>query len=63
MPAIRCGPDADGIYVNLNDSFLAVSFEGQTGAGDEITPAQIAVRQGADGNAALALRDSGRRTA
>jgi hypothetical protein len=34
------GPD--GIYVNLNDSFLAVSFEGQSGAGDEITPAQIA---------------------
>jgi hypothetical protein len=31
-----------GIYVNLNDSFLAVSFEGQSGAGDEITPAQIA---------------------
>ncbi len=34
--------DADGIYVNLNDSFLAISFEGQTGAPDEITPAQIA---------------------
>ncbi len=34
--------DADGIYVNLNDSFLAVSFEGQTGAPDAITPAQIA---------------------
>ncbi len=34
------GPE--GIYVNLNDSFLAVSFEGQSGAGDEITPAQIA---------------------
>ncbi len=33
--------DADGIYVNLNDSFLAVSFEGQSGAPDEITPAQI----------------------
>jgi hypothetical protein len=32
---------ADGIYVNLNDSFLAVSFEGQSGAGDEITPAQL----------------------
>src|SRR5205085_5091617 len=24
--------DAAGIYVNLNDSFLGVSFEGQTGA-------------------------------
>lgn len=34
--------DADGIYVNLNDSFLAISFEGQSGAVDEITPAQIA---------------------
>ena len=33
--------DADGIYVNLNDSFLGVSFEGQTGATDEVTPAQI----------------------
>jgi hypothetical protein len=32
---------ADGIYVNLNSSFLSVSFEGQSGAGDEITPAQI----------------------
>lgn len=34
--------DADGIYVNLNDSFLAVSIEGQSGAVEEITPAQIA---------------------
>lgn len=34
--------DADGIYVNLNDSFLGISFEGQTGARDEVTPAQIA---------------------
>jgi N-acetylmuramoyl-L-alanine amidase len=34
------GPD--GIYVYLNDSFLAVAFEGQSGAGEEITPAQIA---------------------
>jgi hypothetical protein len=34
------GPD--GIYVNLNDSFLAVAFEGQSVAGEEITPAQIA---------------------
>jgi hypothetical protein len=33
---------ADGIFVNLNDSFLSVSFEGQSGAGSEITPAQIA---------------------
>jgi hypothetical protein len=32
---------ADGIFVDLNDSFLAVSFEGQSGARDEITPAQI----------------------
>jgi hypothetical protein len=34
--------DGDGVYVNLNDSFFGVSFEGQTGATDEVTPAQIA---------------------
>jgi hypothetical protein len=33
--------DAAGVYVNLNDSFLGVAFEGQTGAIDEVTPAQI----------------------
>ena len=33
--------DSKGAYVNLNDSFLGVSFEGQTGAVDEVTPAQI----------------------
>ncbi len=33
--------DAEGIYVNLNDSFLGVSFEGQTESSDEVTPAQI----------------------
>ena len=33
--------DSTGIYVNLNDSFLAVSFEGQTGQPDSITSAQI----------------------
>jgi hypothetical protein len=33
--------DAAGIYVNLNDSFLGVAFEAQTGAMDEVTPAQI----------------------
>lgn len=33
--------DAEGIYVNLNDSFLAVSFEGQTESADQVTPAQI----------------------
>ena len=33
--------DPSGIYVNLNDSFLAVSFEGQTGAPGAVTPAQI----------------------
>lgn len=33
--------DEDGIYVNLNDSFLGVSFEAQTGATDQVTPAQI----------------------
>jgi len=33
--------DAGGVYVNLNDSFLGVSFEGQTGAVDEVTPAQM----------------------
>ena len=33
--------DAEGIYVNLNDSFLGVSFEAQTGAADAVTPAQI----------------------
>ena len=32
--------DSDGIYVNLNDSFLGVSFEGQTDAADQMTPAQ-----------------------
>ncbi len=34
--------DADGIYVNLNDSFLGVAFEAQTGASEQVTPAQIA---------------------
>jgi hypothetical protein len=34
------GPE--GIYVNLNDSFLAVAFEAQTGATEQVTPAQIA---------------------
>ncbi|HML16345.1 MAG TPA: peptidoglycan recognition family protein [Bryobacteraceae bacterium] len=34
--------DAHGIYVNLNDSFLGVSFEGQTDAPDQVTPAQVA---------------------
>lgn len=34
--------DARGIYVNLNDSFIGVSFEGQTGSPDEVTPAQVA---------------------
>jgi hypothetical protein len=33
--------DGQGVYVNLNDSFLGVSFEGQTGAIDEVTPAQV----------------------
>jgi hypothetical protein len=33
--------DGRGVYVNLNDSFLGVSFEGQTGAVGEITPAQV----------------------
>lgn len=33
--------DSKGVYVNLNDSFLGVSFEGQTGAADEVTPAQV----------------------
>ena len=33
--------DSRGAYVNLNDSFLGVSFEGQTGAMDEVTPAQV----------------------
>lgn len=33
--------DSRGVYVNLNDSFIGISFEGQTGAIDEITPAQI----------------------
>lgn len=33
--------DPSGIYVNLNDSFLAVSFEGQTGSPDSVTSAQI----------------------
>ncbi|MGA3203148.1 MAG: peptidoglycan recognition family protein [Bryobacteraceae bacterium] len=34
--------DGRGVYVNLNDSFLGVSFEGQTGAIDEVTAAQVA---------------------
>lgn len=33
--------DAEGIYVNLNDSFLGVAFEAQTGAAEAVTPAQI----------------------
>lgn len=33
--------DAQGIYVNLNDSFLGVAFEAQTGAAKAVTPAQI----------------------
>lgn len=33
--------DREGIYVNLNDSFLGIAFEAQTGAADEVTPAQI----------------------
>ena len=33
--------DSQGVYVNLNDSFLGVSFEGQTGAVDEVTAAQV----------------------
>ena len=33
--------DSQGIYVNLNDSFIGVSFEGQTASSDEVTPAQI----------------------
>ena len=32
--------DSQGIYVNLNDSFLSVSFEGQTESPDQVTPAQ-----------------------
>jgi hypothetical protein len=34
--------DSESLYVNLNDSFLGVAFEGQTGAADEVAPAQIA---------------------
>jgi hypothetical protein len=33
--------DPSGIYVNLNSSFLAVSFEAQTGAPGEVTGAQV----------------------
>jgi hypothetical protein len=33
--------DASGIYVNLNSSFIGVAFEAQTGAANEVTPAQI----------------------
>jgi len=33
--------DPSGIYINLNSSFLAVSFEGQTGEPSAITAAQI----------------------
>lgn len=34
--------DRQGVYVNLNDSFLGISFEGQTGAVDDVTHAQVA---------------------
>lgn len=34
--------DGRGVYVGLNDSFLGVSFEGQTNAAEGATPAQIA---------------------
>lgn len=34
--------DGRGLYVNLNDSFIGVSFEGQTDAPDDVSPAQIA---------------------
>ena len=38
--------DGSGLYVNLNSSFLGVAFEGQTGASEEVTAAQIlAARQ------------------
>ncbi len=33
--------DSSGIYVNLNDSFLAVAFEAQTGEANSVTAAQI----------------------
>jgi hypothetical protein len=33
--------DPSGIYVNLNSSFLAVSFEGQTGEPSAVTAAQV----------------------
>lgn len=33
--------DAEGTYINLNDSFMGVAFEGQTGEAKQITPAQI----------------------
>jgi hypothetical protein len=33
--------DAGGIYVNLNDSFLSIAFEGQTETTEEITVAQV----------------------
>jgi hypothetical protein len=33
--------DADGIYVNLNDSFLGIAFEGQAEATEQVTQAQI----------------------
>jgi hypothetical protein len=38
--------DSQGIYVNLNDSFLGVSFEAQAGATEEVTPAQVASAKG-----------------
>ena len=33
--------DPGGVYVNLNSSFLAVAFEAQTGATEEVTAAQV----------------------
>ncbi len=38
--------DARGVYVNLNDSFLGVSVEGQTRAAAAITPAPLASAKG-----------------
>ncbi len=33
--------DASGVYVNLNDSFLSIAFEGQTETTEEFTLAQV----------------------
>ncbi len=56
--------DPSGIYVNLNSSFLAVSFEGQTGEPGAVTAAQVqAARMLTERCCAQNIFDLPRRTA